>query len=972
MANTIRGLLADLTPVIYNPNMVQSRILDTLRDTVNGDDFELTDSNNPFIFLLEAGVMTSLAAIENHEQCLRKTYAAMATEYNEIYPHMADRDYLDRFDEPAYTNVTLLIGKDELKEKAIPLTSKEVRKVILPRDSEFTVAGYTFTMQYPVEIRVMPHGGLQVVYDTTNANPVKTLVSNTLDWEIVTIPYDGKPIDYVKITLPVMQYSIANYTESIVSGVRFVRDFGFSDNFYYARVWMRQSTTWVELPTTHSEQVIDPLKATARLTVTDGSLRVYIPDIYIRNGLASGDIRVDVYSTKGKMALDLRSYQYSEFGINWRDLGNETDSSYTAPLSVFTYMAVYSHDIINSGRTGLTFPELRDRMINNAIGDKVIPVSDAQLTSKLSDMGFTITKSLDFVTDRIYHASIEMPTSTLAEVSTPIGTINGIMETSFTELSALPTVRNNGNRMTLLPETLYVVKDGLVQIDDYGSVAAYSRLSVSDRVTAVNNRSLLFTPFHYVLDTNSDVFEARAYYLTNPTIASKQFITTNTTLAVDIGTGSYAIAQTATGYRLQIVTRSDDTYKSFTDNQVFCQISFTPRGYNEVYAYLNGALVGLSEKERVWQFDIETDIDIDRNHDLIVKNFIMTGDTPTDIPMQLDVEMNVIFGVTNYTTADFKQSVMDQIIVIDDQGAKGVTQERLRFNLGSHLAKLWTNARSVAGGVEYLQFDEDVYAKYDKDVYELDPATNLPKIQIVNSKVVFNVLHHAGDFVLDASGNKIIKYHKGDVVIDTNGDPVVKNPRSIRRRLELFLFDARYVISDTAETKTYLGTMVDAMLQYINEDLPSIDDVLLEKTSLYLYPKVTMGLIKVLLGDGTVMYMDAENRFKATYYLTTAARRDSQLLNAIDKTTRSCIVNGLQGRTVSISNITADIRSNLANEIVDVEMTGMGADYDQYIFTVKDDKAKATLGKKLVVNADWSIGIRDDVAISYIKHDLTA
>jgi hypothetical protein len=969
MANTIRGLLSDLTPVIYNPNMVQSRILDTLRNTVNGDDYELTDSNNPFVFLLEAGIMTSLAAIENHEQCLRKSYVAMATEYNEIYSHMADRDYLDRFDEPSYTNITLLIGKDELKEKAIPLSSKEIRKIILPRDSEFSVAGYNFTMQYPVEVRVMPHGGLQVVYDTTTANPVRTLSTNTLDWEIVTIPYDGKPLDFVKITLPVMQYRITNHTENIVSGVRFVRDYGFEDKFYYARVWMRQQSNWVELPTTHSEQVINPLKATARLTVTDSNLRVYIPDVYIRNGLASGDIRVDIYTTKGKLNLDLRSYQYGEFSMNWIDIGRETDSSYTAPLSTLTYLAVYSHDVINSGRNGLTFTQLRDRVIDNAIGNQVIPVSDAQLSSTLSDKGFTITKSLDYVTDRIYHASIEMPASTIDEVSTPIGTMNGIMETSFTELSKLSTVRANGNRLTLLPETLYVIKDGLVQVDDYGSKAAYELLSVSDRVTAVNERSLLFTPFYYVLDTNSDVFEARAYYLSNPTIESKQFITTNTTLAVDVGTGKYSIAQTETGYRLLIVTRSDATYKSFTDDQVFCQVSFTPRGYSDVYAYLNGTLVGLSETERVWQFDIDTNIDIDRNHDMIVSNFIMTGDTPTDIPMQLGTELNVIFGVTNYTTADFKQTAMDQIVVSDDQGAKAITQERLRLNLGTHLSKLWTNARSIAGGVEYLRFDEDVYAKYEKDVYELDPVTNLPKISIVNSKVVFNVLHAAGDYVTDAQGNRTIKYLKGDVVIDTNGDPVPKNPRSVRRRLELFLFDGRYTIANTPTTQAYLATTIAAMLQYINEDLPSIDDVLLEKTSMYLYPKVTLGSIKVLLGDGTIAYMDAENRFKATYYLSTAARRDSQLLSAIDRTTRSCIINGLQGNTVSISNILADIRSNLSNEIIDVEMSGMGVDNDQYVFTVRDEKAKATLGKKLVVNADWSIGIHDDVAIGYVKHE---
>lgn len=970
MANTIRTMVDNIMPVIYNPNYVQSRVLDTLRSSIASDDLEIMDPNNPFVFLLEAGVMTACAAIESDEAYMRKVYPIMAAEYIDLYQHMSNRDYLDRFWQPSQVNIHILIGKDELKNKAIPLASKDVRKIIIPRDTEFTVSGYTFTLQYPIELRVMPHGGLQIVYDTTTANPVKTLASNTLEWTMRTIPHDGVEMEFVDIVVPVMQYKITSRTESITIGSPFRKSYAFSDGFFFARVWMRKASDWVELKTTHSEQVIDPLEITVRLTVLDSSISVYIPDVYIRNGLASGDIRVDIYTTSGKITLDLGNYQYTEFTRAWKDISTDTFNEYSAPITTMTYLTVYGNESVYGGRVGLSLDDLRKRVINNAIGNQVIPVSDAQLETMLSDQGFTVKKSIDFVTNRIYHATVEMLESTINDCSTPIGTLNGIFETSFADLVKLPSVRNNGSRLTILPETLYTIEDGLVYIDSMQTVSEYRALPITERLITANAKELLFTPFHYVLDMNSDVFEARAYYLAKPKIDNKRFVETNTTLAIDVGTAAYSIELTDTGYRLLLVTRSDDTYKSLGADRVFCQLSFTPRGYTEEYAYLNGKMIGYNEKELVWQFDIATNLDIDKNHDMIVTNFVMLGDQATEIPLQLDGEFNVLLGTLNYTTEDFKPIAADDVLKAGANGAKVVTHEVLKVNLGTNLSTLWTNARTIVGTTNYMRYEQDVYKQYERDVYETDPVSGVPKFTIVNSKVVFNLLHAKGDFVLDKNGNKIIKYYKGDVMLDYNNQPIVRNKRSIRRRLEMFLFDGRYALSDTLETQTYMSNVIDMLVQYVTEDIPSLNDPLLEKTHIYLYPKSNIGLIEVLQADGTRVKINAEQRFKIKYYLSSAARRDAQLLAALDNIGRQSIIDNLKQKTVSISNILSSIRSTAGTDIVDVEMEGMGAKTDQYIYTLVDETTKAAIGKKLVANPDKTVAIVDDIAISYTKHEV--
>jgi hypothetical protein len=120
-----------------------------------------------------------------------------------------------------------------------------------------------------------------------------------------------------------------------------------------------------------------------------------------------------------------------------------------------------------------------------------------------------------------------------------------------------------------------------------------------------------------------------------------------------------------------------------------------------------------------------------------------------------------------------------------DNGAVGVTRERLKVTFGYALTNLWSRARSVVGEEQYAKWDVDVPATYLADEYELDPVTGRPKFTIVGGKITFNKTHSMGDIQYDSDGKIIYRYVKGDVKRDAYGKPIVTNTRGVVRQMDL-------------------------------------------------------------------------------------------------------------------------------------------------------------------------------------------
>lgn len=163
--------------VRYNPIAIQREVYALQKDVKEGR-LTFVDPTNPFSLLLESCAVMTAVGISEAEAINRKRYPSMAITEEELYLHMSDVDHLSRFAQPGRATFSILLGKEELYTRAVEVGVNRMKKLVIPRNSEFSIAGYKFTLQYPIELRVMGHGGLQVVYDASAPSPIQTLESN--------------------------------------------------------------------------------------------------------------------------------------------------------------------------------------------------------------------------------------------------------------------------------------------------------------------------------------------------------------------------------------------------------------------------------------------------------------------------------------------------------------------------------------------------------------------------------------------------------------------------------------------------------------------------------------------------------------------------------------------------------------------------------------------------------------------------
>lgn len=967
---TVATALQEALLYIYNPEALADVALDSLLDMQDPENsMELSDPADPVVSTIEQAALLCHAAVEHDWNCMTKVYPGIAMTMGDLYRHMSDKDYPDIFSQPAPTELLLLLNKDELFKHAVPPNGTNVRRIVIPRDSQIMVDGFIFTMQYPIEIRILPSGGLQIVQLGDVKSPVRLLETNNIDWDYTTMEVNGKPYECVALRIPVMQYGIKTNTAPLTPGISFKQSYDFEDRFYMARIWMRRDTTWVELGVTHSQVIIDLAKPTAMLMVSGQTLQVKIPDVYVRTGLVSGEIRTDIYTTKGVISLDITGHNSDAFSAAIRDYNGEIDPTLVTPFERLTFKQFYAPEVISGGRIPLTFSELRDRVIDNAVGPKQIPISEKQLTLTLNDMGYTVDKSVDTVTARIFHVSKELTPSSVTDLTTPCGTTNGYVRTKFDDLVKHRSVYDNGQRVTIGPRTLYVDDSNNFRVHDR-TVDDVLMLPPVERSEYMNDNRLFFSPFYYVLDTNSDVFESRPYELDTPKLTSKEFVETNISLELDIAIGECILERVTEGYRLRVITRSSQVVKDLKDDQLEVQLCFKSRS-NDNWSRVDGKLVGFwgeDKPERVYDFLIKSNMDVDKNHDLIVNNFTVANGQIASQPMELTNVFSVVFGVNRYTTPNYKPGSIDAILSPATDSSKGVTHERLNVVLGHHLRTLWANGRPETGGVEYAKYPVDVIAKQPKTTYVKNQDGTF-KTEVVDGVRRLVVEHEIGDIIYEADGvTPMIQYPAGSVIME-DGKPVVANPRGIIRRLEMFLLDGRFAVCDDPAVIEYMRNVKRDLLKSILFDLEALNKSRLEQTDIFIYPRNNMGKVWVRYADNTRNQIPAELEFLFTLSVTEATRTDPVLTAKIKETIRNTVMSVLQDTTVSVSKTLDRIRELIKDHIVDIEMEAFGIKKDQKVYTLTNPKDQLTMGKIAYVNQEGHVSLRDDMRLSWGRLD---
>ena len=969
MTLSISSLISKLTDYRYNPAKSQETIINAIEEA-NGGTISLVDPTSPFIACLEAAVCCTCAAMEENAANTRKLYPIAAQTEDDLYVHMSDLDFVNRFATPAKTKFTFMFKETEVNNALVLDTATGISKIVIPRNTFVTIANTVFSLQYPIEIRKMAHGGLQIVYDTEITSPLQTLETNIIEFDR-RVSQDGA---FIAFEAELYQFNITSQIGTLNAAADFKTSFSLTDNFYYVRAYINTSgNIWKEIKTTHTDQVYDVNVPTAVIKVTNNIVDVRIPQIYTSTGTLKSKIRLDYYQTKGPINMVLSEYGINEFVITWKNFDVNDDTVFTAPVKSLKTTIAYAQTDVVGGSSALSFSALRERVIENSLGQQQLPITSVQAKNTLELNGYQIVTNIDNITNRVFLGLKEIPSSTSESLVPSASGCVATIQTTINDIATNNNVIDNGSSITITPKTLFKYLNGVYSVVGNSEYSAVVGLTPGSLAPVASRGTYLYTPNHYVIDAKSEEIDLRPYYLESPSVESKTFVLENDSTMLQVSTGAYGVYKTSTGYRIQIVTNSSDEFKNLQDNEIFVQLAFTSK--NEVdKAYINGVYQGLDPDtgERVFTFDLVSNHYIDSDDYIQMTDFFMYTTEPrvTSAPLlcKFDILYATVAGVPNTWIPNSVDSALGRFLL--PVTVAGITHETLTVKLGDSLRTLWAQARATVAELEYEKHSVDVPMLYADNVYKTDGNGSMVKIDPATGNPVIEILHAQGTPVLDAEGNQVYKYRKGDVVLNTLGNPVVLSQRKKLYMLDLVLIEGVYWFATETSSVNYRKSMAETLVSWLTNDLTSIKEQLIENTSLYFYPKTRLGQIKALIDNGTITTIEAAQSFQVELYVSAAVSRNEALKAKLTNVTIEQILKTLNSNVVSKDRLIAALKSVYGDDVIGFDITGLGGPLNLEVITVIDPTSRCTIKKKLVVDGDNTLSVKYDVTCNFNRYSV--
>lgn len=974
---TNSDIVAKLISLRNDPTAVQEFSLNML-DAASEGSINLPDANSPFFYALENAALLATSTMQHDGDLMAAFYPKMANSYDDLYRWMSDDQYPGRFATPSRLYLMFVINADEVRARAVPVSPDSTdalesvySKVVIPRNSQFMIAGYTFSMEYPIEIRIMKHGGFVIVYDTTEKTPLLTLEDNQLQKYTQTL--NGN--EYLGITAMMRQIATTAYYSTVTKSSGFKATYALNgDMFYAVRAFVRNNVDadWVECEVTHSAQIYDNSILTFVAKVLEDTVVVSLPDIYVNNGLGVNKlVRIDVVTTNGALSIEPSTVTGATVTANWLDYNYPTGkvSRFAAPFIAINEKTLQVTTSLVGGANEKTVAQVRKQVIY-AANNTVYPITAPQLSSTLSDMGYDILKVEDTPTSRVYQVTREIPKQTTKNMNTSIGSCVVTLIMTTEQLTAYNAVKDNGNRVTITPDALYRVVNGVYTMLTDAERSALNRMTLDERAKRVNENQYLYTPFYYVLDVTDNILKTRAYELDNPVLSYKSFNYENNSVGVNVSTASTTFAKTENGYTFAVVTSSDDIYKGLSDDDVMCQMLFTPEGESD-YAYLNGVITGrTADNERIWTFTLNTNMDVDDEDHLIFTSFAQYGNAPTTFDSLLSNSFTVLFMIGTavspntvvYSDSDDKQGkwYLNQNMVV-------VTDQSYQLKFGDALTYLYTRQRPTASAVQYLTYTDDEPWRYSADVYEKTTLPNGQEVLVFDADNNPILEHAAGDIMYDDEGLILIRYEKGAYKRDPNGNLIPVNARSIQNEFDIIVFDAIYYFTSNTLDEAYVASVDNTLVEWVTSDMVTVNGQMGERTEARLLPKKTMGVVDVIVNAKESRQIEASIPLEITLYLTENGYKNASLRESLVPKIKTTIVGIMRNETWSLSDIIDEVSDYKTDEVTEIDVTPVGVGNDIKVISMVDSTMRCAVKKRLEAMPDGTLSVGEDITINFLK-----
>lgn len=936
-----------------NPTTIIQPAFDLMSEVSNGEKI-LLDPTNPFIYSIETSVAFASAAMDKDDVNLRKLYPRLATSYADLYNHMSDDDFLNRFSRPATNGeMILVIPINELENAAIDDGTGN-KKIVIPGDSEWEVNGTKYYQHYPVNILLQPGGSYQVFFDLSVESPIKRNISNIINWSITNI--ENRPS--LQLNIPVDQLALSKEEYIITDTTGFSVVTPFTDQFFYARAYIRNDLNeWEEIRTTHSQQVYDATLPTVVLTVEEGMVISRVPEIYITNGRIRDTLRIDIFTTKGEIEQDLGVLAPEAFSVRWFNF-SERDVRFTSLMARLGTFLVFSLSTVRGGSNSISFEQLRSKIIYGT-DDQRAPIKFEELENKLNLLNYQVTPLEDHVLGRTYLATRAMETintTLFSRMTNDLLTFR--IDTQRTDLADSLTVKPE--RTVIKPNALFERTPATVVLHADATTANILNLDKEVRIETLNSKDYFFTPFFTVLDETDNTFEVRSYFLDNPNLVTRSFIDNNAELGYVVNTKSMTITRSDTGFNVTIVAGVPAGVEDLSVQLVFKSSANGERWHAPV------ALGDVIGTQATFDIDLVSDFDITKQNQILISN--VSDNNGNVIPVLLDLLSEIDIAYVVDTPAKITTLFDDRIAdALHSNTVTAVTLESGMFEFGRQLEALYSEGRPIQTTPEYERYPADEPELWTEVVFAKEPDGSIiftTDNSTVPPTINPTVLHAIGDPVLDAQGDPVFLHRAGDIK-RVAGEPILVTPARIEREVRLPMFNAIFKFTDTLAIQNYLADVPKDVLRFIETDIDPVANSLIERSSLPFSPSNTFSLARAVTAEENVITVNTSLEFAINITMTQASYLIEAARDQAKIDTLSALATALQRKELTLLDINQRIKAAVGDEVIGVSINTFLPDGDYVKLLNSFDEF--SIKPRLVLRSNGEIDVEDSVTFSFTR-----
>lgn len=945
----------------YDPVAVTSLVLKEIENANNGE-VSIVDPTNPFTMLLEAACTGASNAIIECKSVMRKKYPNLATEPDELYHHLMDDEMASMMSEPAEALIAFYVNSLDLRLNGYKPTGANYSETIIPIGTTVTIADTTLTLLNDILVRLYDNNTVfveqqpstnDIAYSDTGILQSSILNSNNATSYIV---FEAKMKQVVKQTY--------NYALSLASN--FTKILPITGKYYYSEVMYSNSYTsnkYVKLPKAFNDEYINPLQPTCHVGLFDSNIQFSIPEVYALSGLISGNLRIDLYTTNGKMYLPINQYEPKNFSMT---LGDTTTSA-SAATAPNILMWINSRSIIEGGKNGLTLNELRNSIIYNSTGDIDLPITEKQLITSGGIKGYGIYKAVDVVTHRLFIAAKGLPDFTSERMYSRKDILFNTVQFQLDELTDHPSILQTANRTIIKSGAVFKGNNGIMNIIPESELKGLQSLNKTELTDKLSKVKYFYTPYYYIIEHDDTSTEVKVFDFDKPKVVSNMIVGKNSTFTYRVNTGKYELWKTEFGYRLGFAILTNDDFDQLNKEQIGFQVAISLSNGTD-FAYYDAIYdAGNNDGEGYWYVDIRTDLETNDNDDLIILNGESKLYSKT---MPLNTYCYIYAYTVNSNLDDPTSYLVNDIWKFNETGTYTVfTKEKFDLNFGTKLDYIWNKIFNTYTDRKYKKYSEDIVQTYNQDEYRKTENGFVFTIETKDGKkqLVANKIGSKGDPVYN-NGEKVI-LHKGggedaDVILGSNGLAVIDQFAGVSRWVDICMFEYEFLVATAQDYTNYNKLMTEAVTNMITVDMKDMNSKLLENTSiLYRSPKKYSDVIVGI--NGNKYNTSCVVKPAVTLYSTVKQNYTVSDFTVFTVTIGDIINKHFEKDTLILEDLRKELKEALGDNIVSVKISGI-EDSNSEILTMADYTSRFILAKKMDVDKNNDLIVKYDIDITAV------